>query len=155
MDLKLICPLCVSVVLFHARWSSPPRTLGDPHHALDVEHHLLIVGFLKQRSSEVFLIFRWGHSDIWILLRVKFSKCSRKNISAPGIYSDGWRCQTTSQQLAEGRNENKCWQNVWGTVHHRLRDGEQPCQLNVTRGKLQCHQRQEQQQQRQQRQQQQ
>ena len=37
----------VAGILLQVRRSSPARSLGDPAHALDVEHHLLILGFLK------------------------------------------------------------------------------------------------------------
>ena len=48
----------VAGILLQVRRSSPARSLGDPAHALDVEHHLLILGFLKCWGSQVFLIFK-------------------------------------------------------------------------------------------------
>ena len=66
---KLICLLCVSVVLFQARWSSPSCTLGGPGHALYVEHHLLVLGFLQQRGPEVFLMIKYHRKmrSLWYL----------------------------------------------------------------------------------------
>ena len=37
----------VAGILLQVRRSSPARSLGDPADALHVEHHLLILGFLK------------------------------------------------------------------------------------------------------------
>ena len=64
---------------FYARCQRMTNMRFDPDHALDVEHHLLVLGFLQQRGSEVFLKCKY-HRELSPLLYIDITQSWGSNI---------------------------------------------------------------------------